>query len=61
VIQWSGHILNQDGTLDHLEYLCEEDKDPREEFSSTLLKALGNKGSKSSDAFPVIDVKQNRH
>lgn len=43
--QWSDHILHEDGTLDHLEYLCMEDKDPREAFARTLLKALGNKGS----------------
>ena len=43
--QWSDHILNEDGTLDHREYLCQEDKDPREDFSRTLLKALGNKGT----------------
>ena len=43
--QWSDHILNEDGTIEHKEYLCEEDKDPREEFTSTLLDALGRKGS----------------
>ncbi len=43
--QWSDHILHEDGTLEHRGYLCEEDKDPREEFASTLLDALGTKGS----------------
>ena len=43
--QWSDHILCEDGNLEHREYLCNEDKDPREEFSQTLLDALGTEGS----------------
>jgi hypothetical protein len=43
--QWSDHVLHENGGLEHLEYLCEEDKDPREEFARTLLEALGNRGS----------------
>ncbi|MBW2428858.1 MAG: DUF2779 domain-containing protein, partial [Deltaproteobacteria bacterium] len=43
--QWSNHILYEDGKLDHREYLCNEDKDPREEFTQTLIKALGTEGS----------------
>ena len=43
--QWSDHILSADGELDHLEYLCNEDKDPREEFTRTLIDALGTEGS----------------
>ena len=43
--QWSDHILYQDGKLDHREYLCNEDKDPRGEFTQTLLDALGTEGS----------------
>jgi hypothetical protein len=43
--QWSDHILYEDGKLDHREYLCNEDKDPREEFTQTLLDALETKGS----------------
>ena len=43
--QWSDHILGESGKLDHREYLCNEDKDPREEFTQTLLDALGTKGS----------------
>jgi predicted RecB family nuclease len=43
--QWSDHILCRDGTIHHLEYLCDEDKDPREEFSLSLLDALGEGGS----------------
>ena len=43
--QWSDHILYEDGKLDHREYLCDEDKDPREEFTQSLLDALGAEGS----------------
>ena len=43
--QWSDHILYEDGKLDHREYLCNEDKDPREEFTESLLDALGTQGS----------------
>ena len=43
--QWSDHVLYEDGTLKHHEYLCDEDKDPREEFAETLLEALGERGT----------------
>jgi predicted RecB family nuclease len=43
--QWSDHILYEDGTIDHREYLCDEDKDPREKFALSLLDALGIEGS----------------
>jgi len=43
--QWSDHILDEDGQLTHREYLCGEDKDPREEFTHTLLNALETEGS----------------
>jgi predicted RecB family nuclease len=43
--QWSDHILHKNGKIEHREYLCEEDKDPREEFTLTLLDVLGSKGS----------------
>lgn len=43
--QWSDHVLYPDGKLDHHEYLCNEDKDPREEFTQTLIEALGTNGS----------------
>ena len=43
--QWSDHICYEDGTLEHREYLCDEDKDPREEFASTLVDALGENGT----------------
>ena len=43
--QWSDYLLHQDGSLEHREYLCGEDKDSREEFARTLLDALGEKGT----------------
>jgi predicted RecB family nuclease len=43
--QWSDHILYKNGKLEHREYLCSEDKDPREEFTRTLLNALETEGS----------------
>ena len=43
--QWSDHILFDNGTLEHKEYLSNGDKDPREEFVATLLAALGNNGT----------------
>jgi hypothetical protein len=43
--QWSDHILHSDGTLEHREYLSDEDKDPREEFAHSLVKALDGGGS----------------
>ncbi len=42
--QWSDHILSRDGSLTHKEYLCNEDKDPREELAESLLEVLGGKG-----------------
>jgi len=43
--QWSNDIMHENGNLEHQEYLCLEDKDPREGFAETLLKAVGEKGS----------------
>jgi hypothetical protein len=43
--QWSDHILSKEGSLTHKEYLCSEDKDPREELTESLLESLGDKGS----------------
>jgi hypothetical protein len=43
--QWSDHILYEDGRVEHMEYLCVEDKDPREEFTETLLETLGTGGT----------------
>jgi hypothetical protein len=43
--QWSDHILYKDGTLEHKEYLCDNDKDSREDFARTLLDVLNKKGT----------------
>jgi hypothetical protein len=43
--QWSDHILSDDDTLTHREYLCLDDKDPREEVAGTLLESLGKEGT----------------
>lgn len=43
--QWSDHILHEDGSIEHREYLFEQDMDPREEFSRDLIQALGEKGT----------------
>ncbi len=43
--QWSDHILTENGILEHKEYLCNDDKDPREEFADTLLATLGKNGT----------------
>jgi hypothetical protein len=43
--QWSDHVLHEDGRVDHRDYLCEEDKDPREEFARSLLGVLRRNGS----------------
>jgi hypothetical protein len=43
--QWSDHILYKDGSLVHKEYLCDDDRDPREDFTRTLLDALGEQGT----------------
>lgn len=43
--QWSDHVLHSDGRLEHHEFLHEGDGDPREEFTRSLLEALGRRGS----------------
>jgi hypothetical protein len=43
--QWSDHVLFADGLIEHREYLCMEDKDPREEFAGTLVDALSDSGT----------------
>ena len=43
--QWSDHILTENGILEHKRYLCNDDKDPREEFVDTLLASLDKKGT----------------
>ena len=43
--QWSNHIEATPGQLQHDEYLCREDVDPREAFAMTLLETLGSDGT----------------
>jgi len=43
--QWSNHILFEDDRVEHMEYLCVKNKDPREEFANTLLDTLGQAGT----------------
>ena len=43
--QWSDHVLYEDGTLEHPEFLHDEDTDPREAFCRTLLETLGDTGT----------------
>ena len=42
--QWSNHILAEDGTLRHEEYLCMEAQDPREELVAALIDSVGTEG-----------------
>ena len=44
-VQWSDHVLEQDGTLRHHEYLHDGSGDPRREFATSLLRALGSDGT----------------
>ncbi|MCW5799530.1 MAG: DUF2779 domain-containing protein [Nitrospira sp.] len=43
--QWSNHIEQPDGSLAHAEFLCRDERDPREELAMTLLESLGQTGS----------------
>ena len=43
--QWSNDILHEDGRLEHQEFLSVEDKDPRDDFSRSLLESLGDSGT----------------
>jgi hypothetical protein len=43
--QWSDNVLYEDGTVEHREFLHDEDTDPREEFCRTLMETLGVTGS----------------
>lgn len=44
-VQWSDHVLHEDGTLEHKEFLATKQDDPSREFAETLLDALGDVGS----------------
>ena len=43
--QWSDHILHSNEGSDHKEFLCDEDIDPRKNFTQSLLEVLGSKGT----------------
>ncbi len=43
--QWSDHIFQEDGSLEHREFLHDEDTDPRDPFCRTLLDTLGDSGT----------------
>jgi hypothetical protein len=43
--QWSNHTEQRDGSVRHESYLCQDHRDPREEFLVTLLKSVGKTGS----------------
>ena len=43
--QWSNHIEQPDGSLAHAEFLCRDERDPREALAITLLESLGREGS----------------
>lgn len=43
--QWSDHILYEEGSMGHSEYLHDGISDPREEFTETLLQVLGQGGT----------------
>ena len=43
--QWSDHVLHEDGTLEHHEWLCDGDRDARQEFAESLIDVLGTSGS----------------
>ena len=44
-VQWSLHLLDRDGGLQHREFLHRQDTDPREAFAAALLDAVGDAGS----------------
>ena len=45
VFQWSCHIINDDGTMEHQEFLHKSDSDPRKAFIESMLACVGTKGS----------------
>ena len=43
--QFSDHVLHEDGTLTHADFLADSRTDPSEELAKALLDALGTKGT----------------
>jgi Domain of unknown function(DUF2779) len=44
-VQWSDHVLHEDGRIDHCEYLYDGQGDPRRPFAESLLEMLGSCGT----------------
>ena len=42
--QWSMHVQNEDGTLDHQEFLHAGNEDSRPGFVTSLIEAVGDAG-----------------
>ena len=43
--QYSLHVEYADGRIEHIEFLHEEDTDPREPLTTSLIRALGDAGA----------------
>ncbi len=43
--QWSLHVLEEDGSLRHEEFLADGCGDPRRAFAESLIRAVGEEGS----------------
>jgi len=43
--QWSLHTLRRSDGIDHAQYLCDEDRDPRRELAEAMLEALKSRGT----------------
>jgi hypothetical protein len=43
--QWSNHTLYPDGKIEHRDFLCEQNIDPRKDFTQSLLDVLGEEGT----------------
>jgi len=43
--QWSCHIMDESGDVEHREYIHPEDSDPRLNFTRALIDCIGNSGS----------------
>ena len=43
--QWSDHVQQADGSLEHYEFLAEGDVDPRREFAESLIDRLSDAGT----------------
>ncbi len=57
--QYSLHILHEDGTLEHKEFLGDENSDPRDELSKQMLKDITPTGSiiAFNQSFEITQIK----